>query len=62
MGTLWQKKERTKDKRSSSFLFQAISMEVQRNNCACVLGTVESPKLLQELFDVLDTKSDSHSA
>ena len=55
-------KERTKDKRSSSFLFQAISMEVQRNNCACVLGTVESPKLLQELFDVLDTKSDSHSA
>ena len=36
-------KERTKDKRSSSFLFQAISMEVlQRGNCASVLGTVES--------------------
>ena len=35
-------KERTKDKRSSSFLFQAISMEVQRGNCSSVLGTVES--------------------
>ena len=55
-------KERTKDKRSSSFLFQAISMEVQRGNCASVLGTVESPKLLQELFNLLDTKPDSHSA
>ena len=52
----------TKDKRSSSFLFQAISMEVQRGNCASVLGTVESPKLLQELFNLLDTKPDSHSA
>ena len=31
---------RTKDKMSSSFLFQAISMEVQRGNCASVLGTV----------------------
>ena len=56
------KKERTKDKRSSSFLFQAISMEVQRGNCASVLGTVESPKLLQELFNLLDNKPDSHSA
>ena len=55
-------KERTKDKRSSSFLFQAISKEVQRGNCATVLGTVESPKLLQELFNVLDTKPDFHSA
>ena len=45
-----------------SFLFQAISMEVQRGNCASVLGTVESPKLLQELFNLLDTKPDSHSA
>ena len=52
----------TKDKRSSSFLFQAISMEVQRGNCASVLGTVESPKLLQELFNVLDAKPDFHSA
>ena len=55
-------KERSKDKRSSSFLFQAISMEVQKGNCASVLGTVESPKLLQELFDILDTKPDFHSA
>ena len=53
-------RERTKDKRSYSFLFQAISMEVQRGNC--VLGKVESPKLLQELLNVLNTKPDFHSA
>ena len=45
-------KERTKDKRTSTFLFQAISMEVQRGNCASGLGTVESPKSLQELFNI----------
>ena len=30
--------------------------------CASVLGIVESPKLLQELFNLLDTKPDFHSA
>ena len=55
-------KEITKDKRSSSFLFQTISMDVQRGNCASVLGTVESPKLLQELFNLLHTMPDSRSA
>ena len=52
-------KERSKDKRSSSFLFQAISMEVQRGQCAKCVG--HSGKLLQELFNVLDTKPDFRS-
>ena len=38
-------------------LRQSISMEIQRGNCASILGTVESPKLLEELFDLFDTKS-----
>ena len=37
-------------------------MEIQRGNCASVLGTVESPKLLQELFNVFDANPDFHSA
>ena len=41
---------KTKEKRSTSFLSQSISMEIQRGNCASILGTVESQKLLEELF------------
>ena len=44
-------------RRSTSFLRQSISMEIQRGKCASILGTVESPKLLEELFDLFDTKS-----
>ena len=36
-------------------------MEIQRGNCASIFGTVESPKLLEELFELFelfDTKSD----
>ena len=43
--------DKTKEKRPTSFLRQSISMEIQRGNCASILGTVESPKLLEELFD-----------
>ena len=35
-------------------------MEIQRGNCASILGTVESPKLLQEIVDLFDTKSDHY--
>ena len=28
--------------------------EKQRDNCACILGTVESPEWLEELFDLFD--------
>ena len=34
-------------------------MEIQRGNCASILGTVESPGLLEELFDLFYTKSDN---
>ena len=44
-----------KKRRCSSFLRQSISMEIQRGNCASILGSLESPKLLEKLFD---TKSD----
>ena len=50
--------EKTMERRSTSFLRQSISMEIQRGNCASILGTVESPKLLEELFDLFDSKSD----
>ena len=52
--------DKTMERRSTSFLRQSISMEIQRGNCASILGTVESPKLLEELFDLFDTKSDHH--
>ena len=38
----------------------SISMEIERGNCASILGTVESPRLLEELFDLFDTKSDHY--
>ena len=43
--------DKTMERRSNSFLRQSISMDIQRGNCASILGTVESPKLLEELFD-----------
>jgi len=56
--------DKTKERRSTSFLRQSISMEIQRGNCGSILGTVESPKLLEELFEFLtlsfDTKSDHY--
>ena len=65
MGTKWCKfikevgkliSDKTMERRSTLFLRQAISMEIQRGNCASILGTVESPKLLEELFKFFDTK------
>ena len=47
--------EKTMEKRSSSFIMQSISMEVQRSNVACIKATVDSPKLLNELFELFPT-------
>ena len=52
--------DKTMERRSTSFLRQSISMEIQRGNCASILGTVESPRLLDKLFDLFDTKSDHY--
>ena len=40
----------TGDKRSTFYLFQRISMAVQRGNSASVLGTVSTSNNLEEIF------------
>ena len=50
--------EKTMEKRSTSFIMQSISMEVQRSNVACITATVDSPKLLNELFELFHTTED----
>ena len=40
----------TGDKRSTCFLFQAISMAVQRGNITSIRGSVPHQKYLNELF------------
>ena len=41
--------------RSTSFLRQSISMEIQRGNCASILDTLESPRLLEELSELFES-------
>ena len=43
----------TGDKRSTFYLFQRISMAVQRGNAASILGTVSSSSDLDEIFYLL---------
>ena len=50
--------EKTMEKRSSSFIMQSISIEVKRSNAACITATVDSPKLLNELFELFHTNED----
>ena len=40
----------TGEKRSTSFLFQSISIAVQRGNAASIAGTVPSSRQLDELY------------
>ena len=42
--------DNTGDKRSTSFLFQSISMAVQRGNVASIRGSIPNTKTLTELF------------
>ena len=46
--------EVTKEKRSTSYLFQSISIAIQRGNAACVLGTAPSSEGLDEVFEFVD--------
>ena len=50
--------EKTHEKRSTSYIMQNISMEIQRSNSASITATVESPKLLNELFELFETNED----
>ena len=40
----------TGEPRSTSFLFQSISMAIQRGNAISILGTAPNSKSLHELF------------
>ena len=42
--------EATKEKRSTSYLIQRISIAIQRGNAASILGTVPPSKNLGEIF------------
>ena len=43
--------EETGEKRSAFFLFQSISIAIQRGNASCVLGTVPHSEGLEEIFE-----------
>ena len=45
--------EETGEKRSSFYLFQSISMAIQRGNASCVLGTVPRSEGLEEIFEFI---------
>ena len=47
--------EVTGEKRSTSFLFQSISIAIQRGNSSRVLGTVPHSEGLEEIFDFVST-------
>ena len=52
--------EATGEKRSSFYLFQQISMAIQRGNASCILGTVPHSRGLEEIFEfVTNHKSDN---
>ena len=45
--------EATGEKKSKYYLFQAISMAIQRGNVASVMGTTPDTKKLDEIFYIL---------
>ena len=44
------------ESRSVKFSKQLISVDIQRGNCHCVLGTVEESRGLDDFFYILDSK------
>ena len=51
--------EETGEKRSSFYLFQNISIAIQRGNASCVLGTMPHSEGLEEIFDFVTYGDDS---
>ena len=47
-------KEATGEPKSTFYLFQKISMAIQRGNSQCILGTSSNSKGLDEIFDFVD--------
>ena len=50
--------EATEGKRAKSFLFQSLSMNLQRGNALCVMGTVAQNRKLEEIYYNLGTTSE----
>ena len=48
----------TKDNRSTSYLFQALSMAIQRGNAISVMGTVPDVKELDEIYHLVGQMGD----
>ena len=51
--------DRTGEKRSSEFLRQRISIDIQRGNAACVLGTFPFSRGLDEIFYILSVDNEA---
>jgi len=47
-------KEVTGDKRSTFYLFQSISVAIQRGNAACIIGTAPISEGLEEVFEFVE--------
>ena len=54
--------EQSGESRSVQFFKQRISIDIQRGNCYCVLGTVKESRGLDEIFYILDSKKGKSSA
>ena len=50
-------REITREKRSTFFLSQSISIAIQRGNAACIVGTAPTSEGLDEIFEYVDHKS-----
>ena len=50
--------EVTGEKRSTFYLFQSISMAVQRENAACVIGSAPTSEGLEEIFEFVEHSSE----
>ena len=50
------------EKRSSFFLFQAISMAIQRGNAICVIGTFPQSKGFDEVFEFVTNSTDQEDS
>ena len=48
----------TKDDRSTSYLFQALSMAIQRGNAISIMGTVPDIKELDEIYHLVGQMGD----
>ena len=49
---IWGKvMEETGEKQSSFYIFQSISMAIQRGNASCILGTLPCSESLEEIFE-----------